>query len=370
MLSIAELLYRLLVVQFYKENGGFFMFIFLVMFAIVDPGQVVSYHAGLMQLILSSVIGMALGMAAWLFYAYKCLAFVHRNLEKEENSFLINLQAFSVKRQLLLLFGCQFILYLPVLIYAGFTIGIGLRTGQFNSVAILLVYLVAINIAVIYLYYRKLNSYHTASINFTIKLPFRIGFVKPAVVYPVFYILYKRKLAWLALKVFSFFIFYLVFILHEGNFSLAYFRLLFLIVTITHSMVVYFSFEFTEKQLAFTRNLPIARTNRFLSYLLTSVLILFPEFCWMISYTGSILSLPDMLLTFSAGIGQLLLLASVLYLPGMQQQRFTWVACFVYFASAILLPSGISIIILSELLLALLIFYRSYYRFELNTSGS
>ena len=266
MLRITALLYKVLAEPFYKVNSGFFLFVFLVLFGLVEPGQVVNFHASLMQVVASSVAGMLLAMGAWLLYGYKCSSFVLSSLEKPAHTFLISLQGWPVARQVLVFFFCQLILYLPVLVYAGFVISIGWRAGRGTGVAAILLFLVLLCLGSAYVYFRKLNSFHRAGFGWQLRLPFRTTFSRPPVLYLVYHVFYERKLAWAALKVFSSFIFYLVFVLHRADFSLGYFRLLFLIATIGHSMLVYYSFVFVEKQLAFSRSLPIRRTTRLLAY--------------------------------------------------------------------------------------------------------
>lgn len=368
MIGTSKLLFNILVSQFYKLNSGFFLFIFLVLFGIVEPGQIVSYHLGLMQLVLYSVAGMGLAMATWMYYGYKCVSFVLAGLEKQENSFLINLQGLSASKQGLVLFCCQILIYLPILAYTGIAVSLGFQTGQVARATIILVFQTLICLGSAYLYYRKINGFHKKRVTFKLFQPNNVQLLKPFILFPVCHILYERKFVWLVLKAFSSFVFYLVFVLHRADFSLGYFRLLFLITILAHSMLVFYCFEFVEKKMAFTRNLPVSRNYRLLTYVVTYLIILLPEFCWMFLYAAGIMSWPEILLTYCAGIGQLLLLTALLYLPKMQLERFAWVICLIYFLSAILLSTSIAAILLVEVGVALLVFYRSYYRFQFDTS--
>ncbi|MER2996374.1 hypothetical protein [Pontibacter populi] len=364
MLSTVSLLFKTLVIQFYKVNAGFFLFVFLVLFGIMDAREIVLFHVSLMQAIVGTVTGLLVALSVWALYNYKCVVFVLNNLDKPQNSFLIQLQAFSASKQVLVFLFCQLIVYLPVLMYAVFVVSIGVENGEFIKSATIVLFLLLMCFGSAYLYSRKINSFHKPGVAIQIWFPFSGKISKQPVLFLTYHLLHERKLAWVALKVFSSLIFYLVFVRHYNDFSLGYFRLLFLIATIAHSMLVFYSFEFVEKQLAFTRNLPLTRTYRLLFYLCAYLFMLLPEFCWMWVYADGLMTWPEILLTFSTGLGQLLLLTAVLYLPNMNLQRFAWFTCLIYFATAILLPSGITIVLISEVALALFIYYRNFYKLE------
>jgi len=368
MLSVVTIVARVLVAPFYKENTGFFLFLFFMLFGLMGSREVVLYHSSLMQTIVSTNIGLAVAMGLCLLYNYKCAAFVLNSLSKPENSFLIQLQALPAHKQFLAFLFGQFMLSLPVLLYFGITVTIGFQHGFIVGAIALSFYLLLLCMASAWLYFKRVNSFHKAP--FTLPFPLAVNYTKPSILFPLYHLLQERKLALLAVKLFSGFIFYLVFIVNQGNFSLNYFRLLFLLCAAAHSMLVYYSFDFTERQLAFFRNLPIGRSTRLLVYLLTYLVLLLPEHCWLVVYSSNLMSWPELLLTFGIGLGQLLLLTSILYLPNMHLQRFGLIVCLIYMGLAMLLPSGVTIVLAAELTLALLIFYIRYYKFELMINES
>lgn len=370
MLNISVLLFKVLVVPFYKLNSGFFLFVFLLLFGIMNAREVMLYHTGLMQTIVASGVGMGIAMTVWFLYNYKCIRFVIASLDKPENNFLSNMQGLSVGKQIGLFLFCQFLLFLPVLLYAGITIKIGFSNGYTSAALTILSFLLLLCVGSAVLYFRKLNSYHKQGLTLNLQLPFATKYTKPPVLYIAFHLLQERKLALLGVKFFSSFIFYLVFVLHRHNFSLGYFRLLFLIATIVHSMLVFYSFRFVETQMAFSRNLPITRVKRLLTYIYTYLFLLLPEFCWLLLYSDGLMTWADMLTTLTTGLSQLLLLTAILYLPRTDLQRFALYGCLVYIVSAILLPSGIAFVLFLQTALALLIFYRNYYSFEANPTHS
>ncbi|MBB6610903.1 hypothetical protein H7F15_07635 [Pontibacter sp. Tf4] len=366
MLSVATIVTRVLVGPFYKENTGFFLFLFFLLFGLMNARDLVLYHSSLMHTIVATGVGMGVAMLAALLYNYKCAAFVFHNLSRPENSFLINMQALPVRQQFAILFFCQVLLAAPVLLYLGTTIAIGLQQGFIVAAFGLVLFLMLSCAGSALLYVRKLNGTHKA----TLRLPllFSGNYTKLPVLYPLHHLLHERKLALLIVKLFSCFVFYMVFIVNRDVFSINYFRLLFLLCATGHSMLVYYSFAFTEKQLAFTRNLPVSRTKRLLNYLLTYLLLLLLELCLLLVYSTGLMNWIELLQTFAIGPGQLLLLMAILYLPNMHLQRFGLFTCLVYLGLAVLLPSGVTIVLLAQVTIALAIFYSRYYKFELMNS--
>lgn len=366
MISVATIVARVLVGPFYKANTGFFLFLFYLLFGLMNARDLVLYHSSLMHTIVATNTGIGVAMLVVLLYNYKCAAYVLAAISKPENVFLINLQALAVWKQFSVLLFCQFLLALPVLLYLGITITIGLQQGFIVAASGLVLFLVLSCAGSAWLYVQNLNGYHRVSLRLPVKLTG--NYTKWPVLYPLQHLLHERKLAMLIVKLFSGFVFYMVFIVNHDVFSLNYFRLLFLLCTAAHGMLVYYSFEFTEKQLAFTRNLPITRTKRLLNYLLTYLLLLLPELCLLFVYSTGLMSWADLLQTFAIGLGLLLLLMAILYLPNMHLQRFGLFTCLVYLGLAMLLPSGVTIVLTAEVTIALLIFYSRYYKFEIMTS--
>ncbi len=362
MLSVMAILARVLVVPFYKVNAGFFLFFFVLLFGIMGAREVALYHSSLMQTIVAVNVALGVAMAVVILYNYKCIAFVLNSLQKPELGFLVNLQGLPVLQQVGAFLFCQVILFMPLLLYFGLTIFIGLQHGFIVSSLGLLLFILLNCAGSAWLYFSRLNSFHKPATS--LQFPVSVNYTKLPVLYPVYYLMHERKMAWLVVKLFSAGVFYLVFILNPDNFSLAYFRLIFLIAIAAHSMLVYYTVEFTEKQLAFTRNLPISRSKRLFSYFVTYLFLLLPELVWLLAQAANLMTFPELLMTFMTGLVQLLLLTSVLYLGNMQLQRYALFVCLIYLVSAVLLPSGVGVVLFIETAIAGYIFYSRYYKFE------
>ncbi len=91
MLSLIRTINKVIVSKFYEQNAGFFLFVFFLMFGIVESSQLVSYHLSLIAGIIESTVFLAVVCTGWLIYMAKCLQFVLSRLDLPENEFLFRL---------------------------------------------------------------------------------------------------------------------------------------------------------------------------------------------------------------------------------------------------------------------------------------
>src|SRR5690348_2806708 len=122
MKPILHILLKVWVQQFYQRNAGFFLFLFVVLFGVVQ--NPLAYHFQLMQGIVSSYTTLFIAIVIWILYAGKCGAIVIKSAAKEK-VWLYELQAVSTKKLLLSLGVVQALLFLPATVYILFTIGVG-----------------------------------------------------------------------------------------------------------------------------------------------------------------------------------------------------------------------------------------------------
>src|SRR3954447_6501355 len=127
MKPILHILLRVWVQQYYQRNAGFFLFLFVVMFGVVQ--YPLAYHFQLMQGIVTSYITLFIAITSWILYACKCGAIVIKSIAKEK-VWLYELQAISTKQLLLSLTVVQAMLFFPATAYILFTISVGIHIKQ------------------------------------------------------------------------------------------------------------------------------------------------------------------------------------------------------------------------------------------------
>src|SRR6186713_1361113 len=104
-------IWKSLVRQFYVQNAGFFLFIFLVFFGVVAPSQQPAYHYALIRGILAAPAMLILVLAAWLWYAFKCSRWIIGRLQNGDHIFLRILPSLGKTNPFFLLFRIQVVLY-------------------------------------------------------------------------------------------------------------------------------------------------------------------------------------------------------------------------------------------------------------------
>ncbi len=202
MVSIARLLLKTVVRKFYERNAGFFLFLFYLMFGIVQSSQIVSYHLSLIYGLLSSTIFLLMICIVWVLYLIKCFAFVSAFATSSENDFLLKLNQLSFLKR----FGSAFFIFiivdLPVLIYLAVIIGVAIHQKLYGQAAmIILFHLIILAIAAL-LFNKKISSlrhplFHKVSFRMNRPIPF-----------PLFYLstlINKHKIVLFTTKAFSFF---------------------------------------------------------------------------------------------------------------------------------------------------------------------
>jgi hypothetical protein len=118
MKTTSAILNKIIVKTFYREQAGFFFFIFLVFFGAVAPSMQLAYHYSLIRGMLEAPAFLALVALAWLLYAGKVLRFVQGVLRAPEYLFLYKLRDLPQRRLYGYFVRIQLWLLLPVWGYA------------------------------------------------------------------------------------------------------------------------------------------------------------------------------------------------------------------------------------------------------------
>ncbi|MEO7768576.1 MAG: hypothetical protein ABIS01_14195, partial [Ferruginibacter sp.] len=113
MKTIATLLMKVLVKQFYIINAGFFLFLFFFFFGMVNGGQLISYHQSLIRGMIGSPVFMAVVWCAWLLYNIKCILFCHNIIKADDSHYIYALKSLSTSTQILLYFLVATLQYMP-----------------------------------------------------------------------------------------------------------------------------------------------------------------------------------------------------------------------------------------------------------------
>jgi hypothetical protein len=285
MVSVAGLLLKTVVRKFYERNTGFFLFVFFLMFGVVESTQIVTYHLSLIYGLLHAPVFLAVVCLAWVLYMLKCLAFVNDFFDSPENHFLSQLNLVASNKRLAWIALVFLFVDLPVLVYVSLIAAIGLNEGRYATIAFIVVFhLVLLGGASMFLL-RKLNSLRPSSWHWPVV---RLNRPLP---FPLFYIaaLFSRhKIVLFVTKAFSFFaiIGFLNIPLDHYEYRTALMGLLFGVAG--HAVLIFELRKLEEHHLRFLRNLPLSVAQRFLILATVYGIVMFPEFILLLVNQGNI----------------------------------------------------------------------------------
>src|SRR3981081_257199 len=89
---------KILIKSFYREQAGFFLFVFLIFFGIVQPSTQLYFHYALIRGILAAPAFMGVVALAWLLYGLRVRRFIIGTLEAPDALFLYKSNALPPDR--------------------------------------------------------------------------------------------------------------------------------------------------------------------------------------------------------------------------------------------------------------------------------
>jgi len=317
MFPVSSILNRVVVAQFYKQNSGLLLFIFFIMFGMVEGSQLVYYHLSLMTGIVQSTTFLGLVLLLWLTYAVKSSQFVVAQLAKPQNAFLFTLAAMPRTRQMVNLFATHVLIHLPVWLYAAATSLVAINQGRPAIALLILAFNIFICLAMSWVSDLKLNHPTSFSISFfsSIKLPFR----KPLFWFYLGFIMNDVLLILMMTKLFSYFILFGFFQIPLDHYENRIPFMGFLVGMVAHAVLVFEVRKWEDNYLSFARNLPIKLSHRYFVLALVYMLLVTPEILLLITYR---VHLFDSVLTVAFGVSLLLFFHALLYHLKMDMDRY------------------------------------------------
>ncbi len=274
MFSITQLLLKTVVRKFYERHAGLFLFIFFLMFGIVESTHIVYFHLSLITGMINSTLFLLIVLLLWSLYVAKCSLFVSGYFDDTRNSFLLELNRLDHKKRIGWLFYILTLAFIPVISYSVIIIGLAVNQKKYWIAAIIVLFhLIALLIASLLLE-RKINSLKPSTIRWpALWLNWPLPF-------PVFYLsslLHKNKMALFFSKAFSFFamIGFMNIPLDHYDYRTALMGLLFGLAA--HAVIVFEFRKLEDQYLVFTRQLPLSLLTRFIYLTSIYAMILLPE---------------------------------------------------------------------------------------------
>ena len=363
MKDVSVILNKILARSFYRQNAGFFLFLFLVFFGVIAPSQQPAYHYALIRGILAAPGFFFLVCAAWLLYALKAARFVTQTIDSPESLFLHTLNELPIGRRYRLLLEVQLLLFLPVWMYSLVISAVAWYKGAWQIAILVQVYIVLIcGAAAAWYLHRLMHPVSPAS-----RLSTRpIRRHTPYWSILLRYLFSENKALLAGIKIFGCAMLYAL--LKEqgpGDYDIRMACLAYCLALFGHGMLLYRCRELEATRLLCYRALPVSVTGRFLHYCLFCLLLLLPEMLvlgWLMPFHIRVIDVLELLLS---GYAVLLLLNSVLAVIPLGAGDFLK-GCLVIFGIWYGCVLGGFLIAMSGFFFftAAILFFRNYSRYE------
>ncbi len=355
-------MHKTLVTRFYVINAGFFLVVFIVLFGLLNGKATVDLHHHIMREINSSP-GFFLGaVVVWSLYAFKCLTFLLRSVKNPANAFLAAMQCLPDRKQKIVLGECYAAMLLPVLVYGGVTVAVGIAEGRLALPLLFALFQVSLPAASL-LVFRMINSTWNEP---AMKLPvFMPSIRKPFVSYLLHFSLADRKGTFIGIKLLSLLLLQGMVMANKYTVDRESVCILMMFLVSAHALLPLYYTSFLEGKAAFTRNLPISRGRVLRTYALTYMVTFLPELLFLLVNSKHAMSLSQVLSLYAVAVAQLVLYTALQYVPKMNTERYTMVVFAFFFASLLFLASfNLWPLAVAELIASLFIFYPLYFRYE------
>ena len=274
------ILQKVLVNYFYRINAGLFTFVFFVLFG--APSSPLAFHYSLITGIIQSQTFLALVMLCWLLYNFKCLDYVLKQLQHQQQSFLFCLNCLSDKKNYLYQLFVQVQVYMPVLLYSIAIVVIGLKKHEYFSAFEVIIFNLVVVFATPLVYLQALKQKSFTAGLFLVP-SFNLKIRKPYFLFPLYFLISSRKQMILLTKIFSLLLLYGVIELYEPErYDVRPIQLCLLITAAAHCSIVYEIRMFEEEYLEFSKNLPLTLAGRFFRMIAMYCCLLLPEFIFLL----------------------------------------------------------------------------------------
>ena len=278
--TVIKILQKVFIIHFYKLNAGFFLFFFVVLYGVVAPGMLISYHLSLIQGMIQSASFLLFVIFFWLLYTIKCIDYTVKQLNNPVQLFLFSLHTLSNQQQFLYLLYIHTLIYLPVWGYASIVVIIAAKQGFYGSMFVVMLSNISMMLGATYLYRIQLQRREFIFSKLVFKA--HVIFKKHLFALPLWFIVKQRKQMLLITKIFSLLILYAFINLYEPEqYDIRPLLLIMLMIALTHCTIVLQIRQFEEAYATFHRNLPIPITIRFILLILMILFLLLPEFIFV-----------------------------------------------------------------------------------------
>lgn len=325
-----RLLINSLAREFYQRHAGFFLIGFYVLFGVVEPSQLLSYHEALLIAGISSPMGMAIVFVSWGLYSLKVHFFIRQELASARYNFISEMGKLDKSTHLKLWMALLCTIILPIIIYAIVLIGLCVYHQFFISLACILIVFFSIAFGLSFLYYQSSTYGFLKQDRQPVNL---LGKIKrPFLSWPLHYLLSEQTVMLIMCKVMSLIFFKgILWVFADVGNDTRVLLVALLASVLSHAVLVFTLLKFEVTFLNFSKSMPISTYQRLVNWLFTFAVILFPE--WILLMISSQWSLYPIMNGFLFSIAGLLLLLTSLYIVKLNMDLYLRWLLFFFFIS-------------------------------------
>lgn len=363
---MTNVLARIFTTRFYAQNTGFFFLLFYLLFGIVQGGQLIPYHYGLLLGIVSSTGGLLLALVLWMLYNMKCIWYVLGTMSNKEYVFLYQtVGSVTETRQRRIWWWVHASIYAPVLVYSLLAVIVACLRHYYAAAIIIAVFSLIMCYSPVCIYTYLIKRPGAVFFYHRWQQWLNRHFHKPMPLFYLYELATNRTRSLLVLKILSCIVLLATFTLMKGDdYDVRAVLTGMLIAVLLHTIAVFDHRHFDDQFLVFTRALPIPVWKRYGMLAVTYAILLLPELGLLIIHTW-----PHnkwhwiMLIVF--GVSVLLMFRCLLYFPRLDQDKYLrWVFLLLCTLLFMILAHLYGWAILALQCTAFLLFAVRYYRYE------
>lgn len=365
MSAVTRILFKSIVIPFYRSHAGLLIFVFLIMFGTVESNQLVNYHRSLIAGMFTSEIFLFCVCLVWILFSLKILVYILSLLRKSEYGFLNNLMLVPKSKAFVHILITVMFCFLPVLIYSVFIYLLGVSNHHYVSSLGLFLFqllLCCINAYVILLFLRTQHIFSWTLIKARIpNISGRIGFY-------ISHILNEEKIALLISKGSSLVLLYIVREASETGDDFRILGLTWVFVLLAHTFLVLKVKMFEDRYLTWIKSLPITTFKTWLLYFTLYIGLLLPELVFSITMIGNV---SEVLMLALLSSGLLMFIHTYLLKSNRDPDQYSIFLFWLFVVSFFVILCNLTWVLAAGLSLAsYLLLAKRYYNYEPTVENS
>lgn len=354
--------------SFFKAHAGFLFFLFATLISYcffiktlgkVSPDEATFFNLAITLTILSTPIMTVIFFLACIIYTLKSWQYITLQLQSVQNEFLYySVAAASKSAQLKSWFIVQLRIFLPILIYAMYSVIVGIAYGYYLHSLFVIFFIILLTAASSWFYVHITNKLNQIN-NISVLIKLFKNWRKPFFTLYTFYVFNQSKIVFLITKISSWLLIMGIFrVFSDLKNDIRVPFLIMLMVIITHTVLIYNEYRFNTNYLSFSYNFPIRKTTLFFGFTINYFLLLLPEIMWFFTHYNPLSALGMTLWGFSL----VMLLRSFLYRTGLKIKSFIKAIFILFFFLHFVIMYQLAWAILPiSLILSYATFSRNYY---------